>query len=120
MKNKIENLNDFKKEKRRVRLRIKEIEGLIEEDINQLKDSLKPWRLAGNAERNLLISEHDGVVGETIGLTVSGLIRKVLLRRANWLVKFIVVYMLKNYTRNLVLKNSDTILDWVKKQFSKV
>src|SRR4051794_18836328 len=92
MKKRIESLDNFKEEKRRVRRRIRELEGLLEEDITQMKDHLKPWKLATNTVKELFVSKHDGVMGETIGLTVNGLIKKVLLRRSNWLLKFVVAY----------------------------
>ncbi len=119
MKKRIESLKEFHAERRRVKARIAELEGLIQQDVQLLKESVKPMRLAANTVKNMFASDHDGVLGETIGLTVDRLIRKVLLRRTNFIVKFFVVLLMKNLTRNLVLKNSSNIMDWLKKQVTK-
>src|ERR1043165_2703893 len=100
MKTEIKSLEQFREEKQRVVLRLMRLENLIKEDIGSIKQDLKPWKLAGNTLKSLLISEHDGVVGETIGLTVNGLIKNVILRKSGWITKFIVAYVLKNYTKN--------------------
>src|SRR4051812_12568444 len=110
---KIETYKALQDEKRLTRKRIAELEILIKEDVEEIKTSLNPLNLAGEAVRNVVSSKRSGVLGETIGITVDSLIKKVLLRKSNWILKLATAFFLKNYTKNMVAKNSDTIWHWL-------
>ena len=116
---KIETFEQLQQEKKLSRQKIAQLEFLIEEDIEEIKNSLNPIKAAGNAIKNVISSENDGVISESIGLTVDSLIKRLLLRKSNWAFKFIVAFFLKNYLRNSISKNSGSILDWIKVKLRK-
>src|SRR5437868_2602452 len=110
---KIETYKDLVEEKRLTKKRIAELELLIKEDMEDIKTSLNPLNLAHGAVRNIVSSRRNGVVGETIGITVDTLIKKILLRNSNWALKLATSFFLKNYAKNMVTKNADNIWHWL-------
>jgi len=96
------------------RQKIAHLERLIEEDVAEIKSSLDPLKLAGQGVKHMLSSEKDGVVSESISLTVDALIKRLLLRRSNWMFKLAVAFFLKNYAKNLLSRNAGNILEWIK------
>ena len=115
MKKRIASIEEFNKERRRTRLRIEDLETLIEQDVRQLKETLQPVRVAGDVLKNFLAPEKDSFVSNTIGLTIDALISRLFFRKSKSLFKSIVVFLLSNVARNLVSKNSENIIEWLKK-----
>ena len=101
---KIETFEQLQQEKKLSRQKFAQLEMLIEEDIEEIKSSLDPIKAAGHTIKNLVSSEKDGVLSESIGLTVDTVIKRLLLRKSNWAFKFVVAFLLKNYVRNSVSK----------------
>ena len=75
---KIETLQQLLAERTLSRLRIEQLEKQIEEDFKDIKEDFKPLNIAGKALKNLVTSESDSLVGESIGLTIDSLIKKTL------------------------------------------
>jgi len=113
----IESIKELREERRLARMRVLQLEEQIKIDFEEIKDDLKPLKMAGKAIKTMMVSEKDTVLGTSIGLTVDALIKKLFLRKSGFLTKTIVAFILKNYTRNIVSKNSDSILDWVQSLF---
>jgi len=118
--NKIKSQKDLYAQISYSRMRINELEQQIKNDFQEIKAELKPSNVARNVLHDLLMSEKGGLMGATVGLTVDRLIRKLLMRKSNFVTKMIVALLARNYTRNLVSKNSDNIIDWVKSLFWKI
>ncbi len=110
---KIETYRQLEEEKQFTKRKIAQLEFLIEEDVAQIKASLHPWTNAGHAVRNMVSSDKDGIMGESIGLTVDTLIKKLLLRKSGWITKLVVSFLVKNFAKNLVSKNAENILGWI-------
>lgn len=117
---KIESLQQLKQQRMLSRMRIVELEERIKEDFEQIKEDLKPLNIAGKALRNMMSSENNTVLGESIGLTVDTLIRKLLFRNSGFMTKLVVAFVVKNFARNLVTKNSENIIDWIQSLFLKL
>src|SRR4051812_26827470 len=117
---KIETYEQLQEEKRLSKQKIAHLELLIKEDFAELKESLTPLNLAGKAVKNVITSNNNNsVVSESINLTVDTIIKKLLLRRSNWMFKLAVAFFLKNYTKNLVSRNADSIVHWVTSKIKK-
>ena len=55
----------------------------------------------------------NGIVGESINLTVDTLLKGFVLRRFSWPLRFLASYFAKNYARNMYSKKSGTIYNWI-------
>jgi hypothetical protein len=118
--NKIKSQKDLLAQISYSRMRITQLEQLIKNDFEEIKEAWKPSNVAKDIFHDLLMSEKGGLMGATVGLTVDRLIRKLLMRKSNFITKMVVALLAKNYMRNLVSKKSDNIIDWVKSLFLKI
>src|SRR4051812_25621601 len=116
---KISSYKELQEERRSSRQKLVQLELLIKEDIEEIKESLQPVRLAGQTVKKMVSSDRDGLLSESIGLTVDTLIRKFILRRANWIFRIGAAFLLKNYAKNVVAKNSDNIVGWLLSKIKK-
>jgi hypothetical protein len=110
---KIENYQQLKEAKVRSRRRIQELEQEIKDGVEEIKNDLKPLNLATNTLRNMLSSEKHGLVSETVGMGVNALVKGLLFRNTNFLTKTLIAFVAKNFANNMVMKNSENILDWL-------
>ena len=114
----INSLKELHEEKQRISDRISNLEIIIQSDIDSIKEDLNAWRVAGNTVKKFLITEERGVMGESIGLAIDTIVKKVLLRKTNFVMKFIISFMLKNFARNYFAKNAGTIFEKIKNMVS--
>lgn len=117
---KIENFKQLQEARALSRMRIKDLEQQIADDVNALKEDLKPLNLAGQTVRNMLSSHKNGIVGETLGIGINSLVKNLLFRRTNFITKTLIAFAAKNIANNLVAKNSDNIFDWLQSHLKKL
>src|ERR1043165_4180828 len=98
MKN-IESLKELNEEKQRITQRINDLELIIQSDIDILKKDLNVWRVAGNTVKNLLVTEENGMMGESIGIAIDTVVKKLLFRKSNWVFRFLLSFVLKNFAK---------------------
>jgi len=110
---KIETYDQLKAAKAISKQRIKILEQEIRDDVEEIKNDLKPVNLAMNTVRNMLSSEKHGIVSETLNLSVNAIVKGLLFRNKNFITKTLIAFAAKNLANNLVIKNSDNILDWL-------
>jgi len=120
MTTKIENYKQLKAAKLQCRQRIKMLEQEIKDDVDSIKEDLKPMNLVGNTVRNMLTSEKHGLVSESLNIGVNALVKGILFRRTNFITKTLIAYAAKNLANNMVIKNSDNILDWLQSNLRKL
>jgi hypothetical protein len=119
-KKKIETLKDLRDEKKLVQERIYKLEQEILLDIQDIKKDIETWQTAGGAVKQLLSSKKTGILNASVGSAVDVLIKKLVLRKSGFLTRFVVSFLLKNFTRNYLEKNSGTIVRKIKKLTDKV
>jgi hypothetical protein len=119
-KKKIETLKDLQEEKKLVRKRLADIEQDILDDVESFRGDVESWRNAGNAVKSLFVANKESMLGASAGVAVETILKKLLLRKTNFVTKFIISFLLKNVARNLVAKKSDVIVDKVKKMIGNV
>jgi|GEM_PF-1292942 len=117
---KIENYQQLKEAKVLSTRRIKELEVRIREQFEEIKEDLKPMNLAGSAVRSMLTSERHGLVSETLGIGINALVKGLLFRRTNFITKTLIAFAAKNIANNMVMKNSENILDWLQSHLRKL
>ena len=110
---KIENYEQLKQAKVLTKLKVKKLEQQIREDVEEIKDDLKPLNLAGKAIRNMLSSEKHGIVSESLGMGINVLVKNLLLRKSGFVTKTLIAFAAKNMANNMVAKNADNILGWL-------
>jgi hypothetical protein len=114
----IESLAVLNEERLRVKKRLVELENLIEQDMEIIRQDLRTLRAAGHVVKNFLVTSEDGVIGVSIGAAVDVLIKKILFRKSGWLTKFILSFILKNTAKNLLLKKTATLFENLKSMMS--
>lgn len=117
---KIESYQQLREQRALTRLRVKELEQQIKNDVEDLKESFKPLNIAGQAVRGMLSSDKHGLVSESIGITVDTLIKKILFRNTGFLTKTLISFAVKNYANSTVSKKSEDILDWLQTRLKKL
>ena len=117
---KIENYKQLRAEKLQCRKRIKILEQEIKDDVESIKNDLKPINLAGSTIKNMLTSEKHGLVSESLNIGVNALVKNLLFRNTNFITKTLIAFAAKNLANNMVMKNSDNILDWLQSNLRKL
>lgn len=119
MINQITSYKELLQEKARLKLLLAEQELQIKEDWQLIKEDLKPVVLIGATVRKLL-TRKAGISAAHLGINLFAdtFIRKVLLARTGWLIRFLVPFLVKNYASNLV-DEPEKLLHKIKKWFGK-
>ena len=118
----IKQINSYKElleEKARLKTLLVEQELQIKEDWHALKDELKPAVMVGATLKKLFTrkaGESAALLG--VNLFADGLVKKVLLSKTGWLIRFIIPFLIKNYASHIVDK-PEKLIHKIKKFFSK-
>jgi len=112
MKTKIKTLKDLRDKKRQIKMRMEILQEEISNDFHAIRDDLQPAKIVVHTIKDMFSSERNGIVDESVGIAVDTIIRKVFFRKSNFLIKTVVSYLVKNYTRNFVTNKPELILDW--------
>ena len=117
---KIESYEQLRKAKALSKQRVKMLEQEINNDVQEIKHDLNPVNLVGNTLRNMLSSEKHGLVTESLNIGVNAIVKGLLFRNTNIITKTLVAYAAKNLANNMVMKNSDNILDWLQSNLKRI
>ena len=120
MTTKIESYEQLRNARILSKQRIKMLEQEIKNDVQEIKNDLNPVNLVGNTVRNMLTSEKHGLVTESLNLGVNAIVKGLLFRNTNFITKTLIAYAAKNLANNMVMKNSDNILDWLQTNLRKL
>ena len=116
----IDNLEQLKAEKKRLKLRAQTLEGNIRNDWETVKYKLAPVNLVINSFSKSLSRDKQNFVGETLNIGIDLLLRKVLLRNRGILVKWIVPYLVKNLTGNYIKDHRVDVMSWLRNKLGSV
>ena len=123
MINKISNLQELRNEKARLRNQKIYLEEAIKQDANEIKESLKPSNILKKKFESYTTqngSLKNKLVGLGLGSGLEFLLLRVLMRKSSFIKKAIITLLVQYYGRNVVIKNSDTIIAMLKNLFSKL
>ncbi|THU37143.1 hypothetical protein FAM09_19530 [Niastella caeni] len=103
MTNQINSYKELLQEKARLKALLAEQEVLIKEDWQAIKHDLQPAVLVGSTLRKLL-TRKGGITAAHLGINLlaDGFVKKVLLGRTKWLIRWLVPFLIKNYASHLV------------------
>ena len=118
----IRQINSYKElveEKARLKALLVEQELQIKEDWQSLKAELKPAVLIGATLRKVF-TRKAGMTAAQLGINMltDGFVKKVLLRKAGWLIRLVIPLLIKNYASH-VGEGPDSLVNKIKKFFSK-
>lgn len=121
--NKIDNLDDLRKEKQRLKLVLAEHEVLLKAHIEELGDSLKPAQVAIDLVKKITGSPKDGLVNNGIRSAV-GIASNMLFSGYSWPVRTALSFVSKNLVGNLVHDKGPGLLNkaltwWQQRQKTK-
>jgi hypothetical protein len=102
----INSYQELQQERLRAKERIRQLE-------NQIEDDFSHWNVKNVLEDLFVSKSKNGILGESIGLTVDTILKKLLLRRFSWPLRFLASYFAKNYARNMYSKKSGNIYNWI-------
>jgi predicted alternative tryptophan synthase beta-subunit len=123
MINKISNIAELKKEKARLRQHKIYLEEAMKQDVNDIKESLNPANIFKKKVQEYKTgngSIMNKVIGLGLGSGLEFLLLRVFMKRSSFITKAIITVLMQYYGRNLVSKNSDTIISMLKRVFSKL
>ncbi|MGE5521021.1 MAG: hypothetical protein ACM3VS_13905 [Candidatus Dadabacteria bacterium] len=117
----IKTYEDLTQEEQRLKGQLESYKLLIKDDITGLKEALNPIKRGIGVAKRLFTRDNNGPVlnfGLNFGLDM--LLRKILLARAGWMVKFLIPYIVKNYASHIIAEEDrGKIVNAVAKLFAK-
>jgi hypothetical protein len=120
MKRRITNYEELQEEKERLRQLLQVQGAQVRQDINEIREELKPVGNALSTAALFITRSTKGNLLANLGvnMTVDVLIRKLLLSRAGWITRNLVPYFVKNYASHIV-EEPGKIVDLFKRLFKK-
>lgn len=120
MTKRINTYNDLLEEKDRLKKLLQAQKELIKEDVNEIKEELRPVREAAGVVGKFITRDHTNPL-LTMGTdaAIDLLVRKLILSRAGWFGKLVIPFLVKNFTSHVVTDNIGTIKDKIFSLFSK-
>lgn len=116
---KINTIDDLRRERKRLKLELKETELLIKEDLNWIKEELTPIRAAGRFVGNALVNKNKGLVNDGIRLAIDTVVKNFVLSRSGWLTRTIIPFILKNLSANYVEERKPQVLSTIRSLLSR-
>jgi hypothetical protein len=93
---------------------------IIREDIDDIKQALVPVKTAINFVGKLTTQDHSNpILNGTINTVIDLVMNKLVLAKSGWLTRFIVPFIMKNFSSHVVDEKKDDILRKVFSLFKK-
>lgn len=106
----IKSVADLKLEILRLKALQNQQEEILLNDLNEIKNSLKPANLVINTVSSLFANkERSGILSNGFYYGIGFVVEKILLRKSTGVSKYILAYLLQNLAVNLSEEKSDTI-----------
>jgi hypothetical protein len=115
----INTLAELKQERQRLYLHKAFLETEIKNDLNDIKEQLKPLRILTKGAVKMLSSKENGIVGNSVGYLTDLIVKNVVMRKSGFLAKLIVPYLAKNVASNIAEENKPTIVHWIEDLISR-
>jgi hypothetical protein len=117
----IKTYDDLVREEQRLKGQVESYKLLIKDDISGLKEGLNPFKRGVAVAKRLFTRDSNGpIVNFGLNFGIDVLLKKILLARAGWIVKFLIPYIVKNYASHIIAEEDrGKIIGAVAKLFSK-
>jgi len=108
---KINNLKELREERLRLRLEVKRLEQQILEDVELIKNDLKPGNLVSGFFKNMFHRENNGIATAGVNIGIDILLRNLLLRKSGWMYRLLIPYLAKNVANNYMASKNINIVE---------
>ncbi len=119
MKTNIQNLDDVRAERARLKNQIESARTNLRQEFGVIKKELNPVNQTLGVISDALTTPRKGLLSMGVGIGVDTILKKVVLARAGWLPRLVVPFLVKNVATNYISKNKvsvvEGVLGWVKK-----
>jgi hypothetical protein len=118
----IKTFEDLEEEKHRLMAILRTQEDLIKDDLAGVREGLRPFGNAVNVINKMATRDNTApVMNFGLEMGVDLLVRKVLLKRAGWIAKIVVPFLVKNYSSHLIGEEKrEALMKKVKSIFRKI
>lgn len=118
----IKTYEDLEEEKHRLMGILRAQEDLIKDDLAGVREGLRPFGNAVNVINKMATRDNTApVMNFGLEMGVDLLVRKVLLKRAGWIAKIVVPFLVKNYSSHLIGEEKrEALMKKVKSIFRKI
>ena len=123
MKINIQNLEDVRAERVRLKNKIETTRTQLRSEFGFIKKELNPINQALGVVSDVFTTPRKGLLSIGVGFGVDTILKKVVLARAGWLPRLVVPFLVKNVTTNYISKHKTSVVEnmlgWVKKATDK-
>jgi hypothetical protein len=116
---KIKSQEDLRRERKRLKLELKQSELLIKEDLQWVKTELTPIRAAGKMVGNALVNKNKGLVNDGVRIAIDTIVKNLILSRAGWITRMVVPFVLKNISTNFIKEKKPEVLSTIRSLLGK-
>jgi len=121
MTNTIRTYKDMQEEKKRLQELLVIQKQLIREDIEEIKESLKPVQSALSFAGKLVTRDRGNfILNAGANRIINLVLKNTILARAGWFAKLVVPFLAKNYSSHLISENKGALLSklfsWIGKK----
>jgi hypothetical protein len=118
----IKTYEDLEQEKHRLMGILRTQEDLIKDDLAGVREGLRPFSNAINVINKMATRDNTApAMNFGLEMGVDLLVRKVLLKRAGWIAKIVVPFLVKNYSSHLIGEEKrEALMKKVKSIFRKI
>lgn len=111
MTKQITSYKELLEERERLEALLKSQKELVKQDMRAIKEEFAPVRAAVAFTGKLLSRDRSNwVLNASANAAIDLLVKKLLLGRAGWITKWLVPFVLKNYSSHFISENKDSIV----------
>lgn len=115
MMRKINNLQELKAERIRLRMELATAEDNLKDDLNWFKEEMNPVKVLGNIVSNAFVSKNNGgLVNNGVRFTIDAVVKNLILSKAGWITKLVVPFVMKNISSNFIAEKKPEIFSMLK------
>jgi len=105
----------LKAERIRLQLEIAEREEIMRQDLEWVREELEPINKAARIAGNVFSRKDNGIINNGLEKGIDLLVKNLVLSNASWPVKWVVSYLAKNISSNLVAGKKQDIIAVLRK-----
>ena len=106
---KIRNLKELHAEKLRLQWELIAAEEKLKEDLEWIKEEIKPGKIVGKLFNNIVGNKTNGLFNSGVRGTIDILLKNILLSKSGWITRFIVPLIIKNLSSSYLAEKKPEI-----------
>ena len=106
---KIRNLKELHAEKLRLQLELIAAEEILKEDMEWIKEEIKPGKIVGKLFNNIIGNSTSGLLNNGVRGTIDILLKNILLSKSGWITRLILPLIIKNLSSSYLAEKKPEI-----------